>query len=136
MNITHTRLQSPVAAPPKAPTTPPQESTSFFIDLDPLSGVKDAFAGVVETGASFALGAAPVYGANELFGAAIVGGFNGASNADSKVALTGAGMNAIGSLGLLVAGGQYAFGADPTIALGVAAAGLAGAGIASTIYMS
>ena len=135
MNITQTRLQAPATAQAKPQTSAPKESTSFFIDLDPFSGVKDAFSSVAETGVSFAMGAAPLYGANELFGAAIIGGFNGRSNADSRLAMAGAGMNAVGSIGLLVAGGQYLFGADPTIALGVAAAGLGGAGIASAIYM-
>ena len=136
MNITQTRLQAPLTTPVKVQAAAPQDSTSFFIDIDPFSGIKDAFHSVAETGASFAIGAAPVFGANELAGAAIIGGFGGRSNSESRLAFAGAGMNAVGSIGLLVAGGQYLFGADPTIALGVAAAGLGGAGIASTIYMS
>jgi hypothetical protein len=133
MNIQSTRLQQSAYRPVIEQN--PSDSQSFGMNFDPFSGVKQAVGDVVELGMSFGLGALPGVGIKHHGEIAIMGGFNGRGNSDTKMAVGGAALNGIGSIGLVVAAGQYAFGGDPSLALGISAGALAGSGLASVILM-
>lgn len=105
-----------------------ENKETLFLDLDPFSDAKQFIGDTVEMGGDFVKGAIPVYAMQSHFESMIMGG-----NSDSNVGRAGMGLNAAGTLSLLVAGGQALFGADPTIALGVAAATLTGSGVANVM---
>jgi hypothetical protein len=133
MNIQSTRLQRNAFRPNIEQK--PSESQNFGMTFDPFGGVKRAVGDVVELGFSFGLGALPGVGVQHHGEIAIMGGFNGRGNSETKIAVGGAALNAAGSIGLVVAAGQYAFGGDPSLALGISASALAGSGLASAILM-
>ena len=132
MNIQSTRLQNAYRPCVEQKAS---DSQSFGMNFDPLSGVKQVVGDVVELGVSFGLGALPGVGIQHHGEIAIMGGFNGRGNSDTAVAVGGAALNAAGSIGLVVAAGQYVLGGDPSLALGISASALAGSGIASAVLM-
>jgi len=134
MNIQSTQFQRPsVTARPQQ--SPENDPSTFFMDFDPLGGIKDAAEDVVDLGFRFGMGALPGFGAQTHAEIAILGGFSGRGQSDTTLAVAGGVSNVVGTGSLLVAGGQMLFGADPSLALGIGAAGLAGSGIASSILL-
>ena len=134
MNIQSTQFQRPsVTARPQQ--SPENDSSTFFMDFDPLGGVKRAAEDVVDLGFRFGMGALPGLGAQNHAEIAILGGFSGRGQSDTTLAVAGGVSNVVGTGSLLVAGGQMLFGADPSLALGIGVAGLAGSGIASSILL-
>lgn len=128
MNIQSTQLSRPTFQPVKVNS----ESSTFGLDFDPFRGVKKAIEDTVELGTSFVTGAVPGVGAMNLFQRGFSASWNG-RGANSKLGFGGSALNAVGTVGLLVGAGQHAFGGDPSIALGISVASLAGSGIASAL---
>lgn len=133
MNIRTTQLKQPAFRPQTSHQN--TESSTLGLNYDPFGGVKKFIGDTVELGASFTLGALPGYGVKHHGEMAIIGGWNGRSNAETRTAFGGAALNAAGTVSLAVGAGQYFLGGDPTIALGVSAAALAGSGVISTALM-
>ena len=133
MNIQSTQITTNRFKTP--PTASQSDSQTFGLNFDPFGGVKRVIGDTVELGVTFGMGALPGYGMKHHGEIAIMGGFNGRGNSDSKLAVGGAALNAAGTLGLLVAAGQYALGGDPGLALGISATALAGSGVISAALM-
>lgn len=104
----------------------PQESSSLFLDLNPFSGVKESFRSGAENAGEFLYGAMPGLGL-KAHGENVFNFFG--SSSDGNRAKVGALANAAGTVAGMVALGQLALGGDPTIATGLAAAGLATSGV-------
>lgn len=124
MNISSTRLQGQTFIPPTPKLPEGEESTTFWINLDPFSGIKDGFRRGAEEVSQFAVGALPGLGAgvharNSFF----------RSSPDNRKAQAGVLLNVTGTVGAAVALGQFAFGMDPSLALGISAVALGGSGI-------
>ena len=119
--------------PSRVKLRPPSDddSQTFFMNLDPFSGVKRAIGDTFETAGDFVVGALPLYATYHNGETAIVGGFSGRGNKVTRVAAAGAGLNAVGSLSLGVAAVQALLGQDSTTALMVAGAALGGSGLVS-----
>ena len=132
MNIQSTQI---TANRFKPVSVEPSDSQTFGLNFDPFSGVKRVIGDTVELGMTFGMGALPGYGMKHHGEIAIMGGFNGRGNSDTRMAVGGAALNAAGTLGLVVAAGQYAFGGDPGLALGLSASALAGSGVISAALM-
>ena len=131
MNISSTRLQAQNFTPPAAKLPEGDESTTFWINLDPFSGIKDTFRRGAEELGQFTEGAIPGLGAgvharNSFF----------RSSPDNRLAQAGVLLNATGTVGAAVALGQLAFGVDPSIALGISAVTLGGSGILNAAIQS
>jgi hypothetical protein len=108
------------------------ESTTLGFEFDPLAGLRKFASDSIEIGGSLVGGALPGYGAYDLAKRGLSAGFSG-NGTNMNLGWGGAALNTVGSLGLVVGAGQQLLGADPTIALGLSVASLAGAGLASAI---
>lgn len=128
MNIVSTQLKKAYFQRPAVNG----DSTTFGPDFDPFKGIKHAIEETVELGGSFAKGAVPGYGAWNMSQRGFSAGWSG-NGSNMRIGMAGAALNGVGTLGLVVSAGQQIFGADPTIALGVSVAALAGGGIASAV---
>lgn len=106
--------------------------STLGLEFDPLSGLRKFASDSVEIGGSLVGGALPGYGAYNLAKRGLSAGFSG-NGTNMHLGWGGAALNTAGSLGLVVGAGQQLLGADPTIALGLSVASLAGAGLASAI---
>lgn len=128
MNIVSTQLKKGYFQGPTAKG----EGSTFGPDFDPFRGIKHVIEETVELGGSFVKGAVPGYGAWNMAQRGFSSGWSG-NGSNMHIGMAGTALNGVGTLGLVVSAGQHLFGADPTIALGVSVAALAGGGIASAV---